>query len=72
MPGPADSARDLEGAVGILVHEADHEAVPRERGEVQPQDGVELQAPDMQPVGQGRLHALVQGDVGALMYPFRL
>ena len=53
MPGLVSSARGAgsERAFGIFVHEADHEAVPRQGGEMQPEGGVKLEAPDVQAMG---------------------
>ena len=53
MPGLVSSARGArsERAFGIFVHEADQEPVPRQGGEMQPEGGVELEAPDVQAMG---------------------
>ena len=49
MPGLVSSARGArsERAFGIFVHETDQEPVPGQGGEMQPQGGVELEAPDV-------------------------
>lgn len=53
MPGSGDSARGAqsERAFRVFVHEADQEQVPRQGGEMQPEGGVELEAPDVQAMG---------------------
>ena len=53
MPGLVSSARGArsERAFGIFVHEADQEPVPGQGGEMQPEGGVELEAPDVQAMG---------------------
>ena len=53
MPGLVSSARGArsERAFGIFVHEADQEPVPRQGGEMEPEGGVELEAPDVQAMG---------------------
>ena len=70
MPGPGDSARGArsEGTFGVFVDVADQETVPGEGGEVQPEGGVELQAPDMQAVGQAQCRRLSQvGQYGSFL-----
>lgn len=49
MPGPGEPARGArsERAFGVFVDVADQETVPGEGGEVQPERGVELEAPDV-------------------------
>ena len=53
MPGSGNPARCArsERAFGVFVDVADQETVPGEGGEVQPEGGVELEAPDVQAMG---------------------
>jgi hypothetical protein len=53
MPGPGDPARGArsERAFGVFVDVADQEPIPRQGSEMEPEGGIELEAPDVQAMG---------------------